>query len=129
VDGVHEQWTLAGSHSPPGTNDSVDRRAPWRDNMLARAWPPATPEHGSSPARAQKREGSAGNPSLASPKLRRWCRSRATVKKRQRRGTSVVVVLELRGMGKMGGGEVRCMVVGVTSFYRGDKAVRRGGGR
>jgi hypothetical protein len=42
-----------------------------------------------------------------------------------------VVVLELGGMGKMrgGGGEVRCMVAGVTSFYRGDKAVRRGGGR
>jgi hypothetical protein len=76
---------------------------PGRGGVLTGAWPLDIPECGSSLARAQKSEGSTGNPSWASPGLRRCCGDWATTEKRRLRGNSVVVVLELRRRGKVRG--------------------------
>jgi hypothetical protein len=101
VDQVHGRWTTAGSRGPSWTDSGVDGRMPWRGGMLTGVWPPATPEHGSSPARAQKREGSAGNPSQASPELEQWCSGRAMTMMRLRREDSTAVVFELGGRGNV----------------------------
>jgi hypothetical protein len=50
------------AHSPLWIGGGTNTRSLGRGGVLARAWPPTTPWHGSSPARAQKREGSAGEP-------------------------------------------------------------------
>jgi hypothetical protein len=64
------------------TRSTVDRRWHGQEEagcggMLTGVWPPATPEHESSQARAQKREGSMGNLSRASPGLGWPCGDRA----------------------------------------------------
>jgi hypothetical protein len=66
VDRVHEQWTKARSRGPLWTGGGTDGRTMGHGGVPTGVWPPATPDHGSSPARAQKREGSAGNPSWVS---------------------------------------------------------------
>jgi hypothetical protein len=74
---------------------------------------------------AQQREGSTGNPSRASPRLRRRCGDRAMVKKWRWRRNSTAAVLQLRGRGKVrGGGEVKAG--GGVSVYRGHEAMGRG---
>jgi hypothetical protein len=103
VDRVHGRWTTAGSCGPSWTGGGVDRRTLGRGGVLIGVWPLVTPEHRSSSARAQKREGSAGNPSWASPKLGWWCAGRATVMKQRRREDSAVAVFELGGRGKVEG--------------------------
>jgi hypothetical protein len=64
------------AHGPPWTEGGVDRSAPGLGGALIGAWPPPTPGHESSSARAPKREGSVGNPSRASPELGWWCGGR-----------------------------------------------------
>jgi hypothetical protein len=59
VDRVHVSVDRPGVLGPPWTDAVVNR---WHDSALTGAWPPAAPVHGSSPARAQKREGNVGNP-------------------------------------------------------------------
>jgi hypothetical protein len=71
-------------------------KAPERGSTLARAWPPGTLEHGSSPAGAQQREENAGNPTRASPGLGRWRGDLATVGKGQQRESSAMVALGLQ---------------------------------
>jgi hypothetical protein len=61
VDLVHGRWTTAGSHSPPCIGGGADRRTLGHGGALVRARPPATPGHGSSPAREEKR-GEHGGP-------------------------------------------------------------------
>jgi hypothetical protein len=96
VDRVYGRWT---PRDPPWIGGGADRRKLGRDGVLVGVRPPATPEHVSSPVRSQKREGSTGNPSRASPGLVRLCGNRVTVEKLWQRGNSTVVVLELRGRG------------------------------
>jgi hypothetical protein len=60
VDRVHGRWTMARSRSPPWTGGDADGRMTGHSGVLARVGLPATLEHGSTPARAQKREGSVG---------------------------------------------------------------------
>jgi hypothetical protein len=48
-------------------------KVPERGGMLTGVWPPATPVHESSPAGAQRREGSTGSSARASLELRRRC--------------------------------------------------------
>jgi hypothetical protein len=96
----------------PGAQSTVDRR--WRGpkasehgGTLIGAWPPATLEHGSSPAGAQQIEGSTGNSARASPGLG-WRRGdRATAGKRQRRESLATAALVLRKRGKSEMWEVR----------------------
>jgi hypothetical protein len=69
---------------------TVDQRwcrpkAPESGGALVGAWPPATPEHESSPTGAQQREGKTGNPTWASLGLGRRRGDRPTVRKWQRR--------------------------------------------
>jgi hypothetical protein len=52
---VHGRWTTTGSCGPPWTDGGVDGRTLGHGGVLFEVWPPATPEHVSSPARAQKR--------------------------------------------------------------------------
>jgi hypothetical protein len=59
----------------------MDRRALGHSGALTGSWSPATLGHESSPARMQKRQGSAGNPSQASLELRQWCGGRVMVMK------------------------------------------------
>jgi hypothetical protein len=94
VDRVHERWTTARSCSPHGAG---------RGGVLVGVWPPATLGHGSSPERAQKREGSAGSSPQASPELRQRCGGRATAMKRRWREDLVAMVFELPGSGKVEG--------------------------
>jgi hypothetical protein len=82
MDSLHVRWTTAGSHGPPWTGGGADRRAPWCSGALTEARPPATPGHESSPAGAEKREGSTGVPSQASSGLRQRCGGRVMVMKR-----------------------------------------------
>jgi hypothetical protein len=78
----------------------------------------ATPEHGSSPARAQQREGDTRILARASPGRRRQCGGRATAVKKRRRRRSVQATLrheEKRrrmGRGAVEGG-------GALPLYRG----------
>jgi hypothetical protein len=65
------------------TRSTVDRwwcgpKASEHGDALIGAWPPATPEHGSSPAGAQQREGNMGNSARALPGLGRRQGGRAT---------------------------------------------------
>jgi hypothetical protein len=118
VDSVHRPWTTSGSRSPPWIGGSTDRRAMGHSGVLVGVSPPATP------ARAQQREGSAGNPSRATLGLRRRCGDWATTEKR-RRWNSMEVALE-HGEGRRGVGRGAVGDGGVSPFYRGREAVRRG---
>jgi hypothetical protein len=72
MDWVHRWWTTTGSHGPSWTDSGADRRAPGRGGVLTRVGPPATPGHGSSPARAKNGARSMGVPFRASPGLGWW---------------------------------------------------------
>jgi hypothetical protein len=85
---------------------AVDRRrrgpkAPEHGSALTGAWPPATPEHESSSARAQQREGNMGNSARASPGLGRWRGDQATAGKQRRRESSATATLRLRKRGRV----------------------------
>jgi hypothetical protein len=88
------------------TRSTVDQRwcrpkAPERGGALAGAWPPATPEHESSPTGAEQREGKTRNPARASLGLGRRRGDRPTVRKWQQREARA------SGEGKSEMGEVR----------------------
>jgi hypothetical protein len=104
VDRVHGRWTTTGSRGPPWTGGGADDRTSVCGGILTDVWPPSTPEHESSPVRAQQREDNMGNPSRASLKLGRRCGGRATVMKWRRRDDLVAAVFELAGTGKVEGG-------------------------
>jgi hypothetical protein len=104
VDRVHGRWTTTGSRGPPWTGGGADDRTSVCGGILTEVWPPSTPEHESSPVRAQQREDNMGNPSRASLKLGRRCGGRATVMKWRRRDDLVAAVFELAGRGKVEGG-------------------------
>jgi hypothetical protein len=70
--------------------------------VLTGAWPPATPEHGSSSVGAQQREGNTGNSARASPRLGRRRGNR--VAEERKLGNSDAQVSE---EGKSEMGEVR----------------------
>jgi hypothetical protein len=59
--------------------------APELGGALAGAWPPATPEPGSSLVGAKQREGNTESPTQASPGLGRQCGDRAMTWKWQQR--------------------------------------------
>jgi hypothetical protein len=105
MDRVHGQWTTARSRITPWTSGGTDGRTLGCGGVLSRVWPPATLEHGISPTRAQKREGSVGNPSRASPELRRWCGGWAMAMKRWQREDSAIAVFELGRKGESRRGE------------------------
>jgi hypothetical protein len=67
-----------------GVRSTMDRlwhrpKAPEHGGALIGVWPPATPVRESSPAGAQRREGSTGSSTRASSELGRRCGDRATV--------------------------------------------------
>jgi hypothetical protein len=118
MDSVHGPWTASGSHGPPWTGGSADRRVTGHGGMLTDVWPSVTPEHASSLMRAQKREGSAGNLSRASAGLGRRCGNPATSVKRQRQWRSVEAALNHREVRRrVGRGAVEDG--GGSNFYRG----------
>jgi hypothetical protein len=118
MDSVHGPWTTSGSHGPPWTGGSADRRVTGHDGMLTDVWPSVTPEHASSLMRAQKREGSAGNPSRASAGLGRRCGNPATSVKRRRQWRSVEAALN-HGEGRRRVGRGAVEDGGGSTFYRG----------
>jgi hypothetical protein len=95
-----------------GARSTVDRlwrglKAQEHGGALTGAWPPATPEHESSPAGAQQREGSTGNSAQASPGLGQRSGDRATAGERRRRESLATTALMLKKRGKSEMGEVR----------------------
>jgi hypothetical protein len=66
-----------------GPAGGADRRVPRYGGTLVKVGPPATMGHGSSPAGAEKREGSIGVLLQASPKLGWWCCDWALAMKRR----------------------------------------------
>jgi hypothetical protein len=103
---------------------TVDRRwygpkAPKHGGALTGVWPPATPEHGSSPVGAQQREGNTG--------LGQRCGDRATAGKRQQRESSATAALGLWKMGRVRWGRCGDLRGRGGLFVRsGEGALRRG---
>jgi hypothetical protein len=75
------------STGPPWTHGGADRG---HGGVLTGACPPASAEHGSSPAGVQLREGNAGNLVGGSPRRGQRCGGRATVRKQPRGGRSAI---------------------------------------
>jgi hypothetical protein len=99
---VHGWWTTAGSHGPPWTDGSADRRVP------GTVGPPATPGHMSSLAGAGNVAWSMTVWFRASPGLRRQCGGRAMVMKQRWRRSTAAVALKLQERWKREGvGAVR----------------------
>jgi hypothetical protein len=73
------------STGPPWTHGGVDKG---HGGALTGAWPPASVEHGSSPAGVQQREGNAGNLVGGSSRHEQWCGGRAMVRKQPQGGRS-----------------------------------------
>jgi hypothetical protein len=65
------------SGGAPWTHGGADRG---HGGALTEARPPASTEHGSSPAGVQQREGNVGNSEGGSPRHEQWCGGRATVR-------------------------------------------------